>query len=147
MADPFTLDGLSAILHDARIYPNCWQYSKNTGTFTLTVWEADTNAVLYQNIFACLYWKTVPWRRCCLEFLEVQNVVVKLEEERPKVPYFELASLRYLESRGVIQIVTHYLIYFELTVTAISGTFTRTEETSWQDALRSLTLGAEKTFR
>lgn len=106
------------MLHDARFTTDAIGFDASVRTFTLKCWvlEPKPKAVAAPR----------RWQSCRLSFTNIADCKVN---EREKIPYYELATIRFIEHERRIDLVTHYGIEISLITESLDGALNETRET------------------
>lgn len=104
------------VLHDAVFRLDAIAFDVDTGVFALKAWVREREAG--ENVRR--------WRAYTLTF---HNVLECQIDQREDVSHCELASIKYAESAGRLELVTHYAVDVKLRIQKLDGTLAQTDET------------------
>lgn len=109
---------VATTLHDARFMADAIEFDSTAKMFALKCWVLERKP---KKLGA-----SQCWHACRLSFTSFADCKVN---EREKVPYYELATLRFAEGQRRLDLITHYGIEVSLAMEHLDGALTETSET------------------
>jgi len=111
---------VSSILHDARFVIEGINLDKQKQTFDLKCWQLERIPKIDKP----------SWKAYHLNFTGLKDFKFEMAE---KVSYYELATMRFSERDGLLNLITHYGVEIVLTLEKLSGWLVGAEEikTDW----------------
>ena len=104
------LKSLAATFHDARFTGDGFRFDPHERVFSLKAWALEA--------------KPQCWQPYLLSFREVAACRVKVKES---IQFYELATIRYSENEGKLDLVTHFAVEMSLTIDRLEIEVTRDE--------------------